>query len=220
MNELTESKEISNRSEQIIIEFAQKHINKFICSFSANGNQLSQWRGYCPKEGGYSIGFEKIALKGHFESLDQEARLDKCSYSVKEHHDALAKIFNDVNAEFSKKKRATKRDHYTAIGYLLGAKMNFFKHPAFHEENEWRLSISANESQTNYRHRDNYFVPYIKMEVPLDSVKEIIIGPSQDIRFVKETLIKRLKFYDKFSGTTLSESIKITPSEIPFKPMG
>ncbi len=34
----------------------------FATSFTKNGDQLSQWRGYCPSEGGYSIGFnfEKI----------------------------------------------------------------------------------------------------------------------------------------------------------------
>ena len=29
----------------------------FICSFSRNDDQLSQWRGYCPDGNGFCIGF-------------------------------------------------------------------------------------------------------------------------------------------------------------------
>jgi len=41
-----------------------RNINRtFATSFTKNGNQLSQWRGYCPNEGGYSIGFNYDELE-------------------------------------------------------------------------------------------------------------------------------------------------------------
>jgi hypothetical protein len=43
----------------------------FATSFTKNGDQLSQWRGYCPNEGGYSIGF-------NFDKLE-ELKIDKPS---------------------------------------------------------------------------------------------------------------------------------------------
>ena len=31
---------------------------RYVFSFSQKGNDLNQWRSYCPKEGGFSIGFD------------------------------------------------------------------------------------------------------------------------------------------------------------------
>ena len=36
---------------------------QFVVSFTANGNILSQWRGYCPKGQGVSIGFHPDVLR-------------------------------------------------------------------------------------------------------------------------------------------------------------
>ena len=33
------------------------HANHFVCSFTEEGDLLSQWRGYCPDCNGYSLGF-------------------------------------------------------------------------------------------------------------------------------------------------------------------
>lgn len=43
-----------------------------ICAFSlsGNGNLLSQWRAYCPQEGGYSIGFDTIKFQTVLSSLN------------------------------------------------------------------------------------------------------------------------------------------------------
>ena len=35
----------------------------YSCSFSKEGDLLSQWRSYCPKEGGFSLGFNYASLK-------------------------------------------------------------------------------------------------------------------------------------------------------------
>lgn len=35
----------------------------FCCSFSEEDNLLSQWRGYCPKIGGVSLGFDRYKLR-------------------------------------------------------------------------------------------------------------------------------------------------------------
>jgi hypothetical protein len=32
-----------------------EHVNICVSSFSAQGDQLSQWRGYCPQEGGTAL---------------------------------------------------------------------------------------------------------------------------------------------------------------------
>ena len=37
--------------------------NDFVASFSENGDDLSQWRAYCPGGAGFSIGFDSEALE-------------------------------------------------------------------------------------------------------------------------------------------------------------
>lgn len=80
MNDNTEGKVVFDRIYNSIDDPSIQHklgqlfnlcINTnriFATSFSKNGDQLSQWRGYCPHEGGYSIGFNFDKL----EELDIE----------------------------------------------------------------------------------------------------------------------------------------------------
>ena len=51
------------------------HIYAF--SLTEKGNLLSQWRGYCPKNGGVSIGFRKTKLE---EILSTGIELKQCIY--------------------------------------------------------------------------------------------------------------------------------------------
>lgn len=53
-----------------IIELAtNKHLgNQFVASFSENGDDLSQWRSYCPGGAGFSIGFATDALRSQWVS--------------------------------------------------------------------------------------------------------------------------------------------------------
>ncbi|MEW6992526.1 DUF2971 domain-containing protein [Colwelliaceae bacterium 6441] len=42
-----------------ILDYIDSNFESYICSFSKNGDLLSQWRGYCPDGEGYSIGFHQ-----------------------------------------------------------------------------------------------------------------------------------------------------------------
>lgn len=42
-----------------ILDYIDSHYESYVCSFSKNGDLLSQWRGYCPKDEGYAIGFKQ-----------------------------------------------------------------------------------------------------------------------------------------------------------------
>jgi len=53
----------------------------FICSFSQKGDQLSQWRAYCPSGNGISIGFNSIVLTKL--ANKHEFKLVKCIYGKK-----------------------------------------------------------------------------------------------------------------------------------------
>lgn len=129
--------------------------NVFVCSFSESADQLSQWRGYCPDGNGYSIGFDfNSGLLDRVHEMGY--RLEKCIYAK----DALEKdqLKDNVYREnevtlllkrFLKKFRSRphQEDNFDAqMQNLLDAFDEDFlqlavkvKHPAFKEEEEWRL---------------------------------------------------------------------------------
>ena len=60
---LSENKAESECATQILKKIEERRrLNEFVASFSENGDDLSQWRAYCPGGFGYSIGFASAAL--------------------------------------------------------------------------------------------------------------------------------------------------------------
>jgi hypothetical protein len=54
----------------------------FVGSLSEAGDKLSQWRGYCPTGGGFSIGLSPDLIMR--QAAKQDFQLVKCEYSLKE----------------------------------------------------------------------------------------------------------------------------------------
>jgi hypothetical protein len=55
--------EISAMSELVGLIERRQVLNEFVASFSENGDDLTQWRAYCPAGNGFSIGFSSAALR-------------------------------------------------------------------------------------------------------------------------------------------------------------
>src|SRR3972149_5919227 len=53
----------------------------YVACFSEDGDSLSQWRAYCPKTGGFSIGFDDEYLRSL--ASDQSYELKECGYDEK-----------------------------------------------------------------------------------------------------------------------------------------
>ena len=51
-------KEFGEQLDDINAPLSQNINGIYVCSFSKNGDQLSQWRGYCTDDIGFSIGFD------------------------------------------------------------------------------------------------------------------------------------------------------------------
>lgn len=66
LNDLNEGKELKERIEVHlehkqavkVLDFLDSIMEAYACSFSEDGDLLSQWRGYCPTGNGFSIGFK------------------------------------------------------------------------------------------------------------------------------------------------------------------
>lgn len=173
--------------------------NHFIFSFSLseNGNLLSQWRAYTPKEAGVSIGFNKDDLEKHCEKYDLQ--LVQCIYEPKQQEELLLKAINyvleqfDLNHESIHNNLGPETQEYYPF---LNPFTEFFlyefakiKDPLFSEEREWRL---LSKYYNNYTHTDIKFragkttlIPYV--EFSLKGIRhdgklfeQVYVGPSSN----------------------------------------
>lgn len=188
--------------------------NVFVCSFSESPDELSQWRGYCPDGNGYSIGFDfNSGLLDRVKGMGY--KLEKCVYAK----DALEK--DPLNDEVYRENEVTlllksflekfREGPYQGNNFdgqiknLLDAFDEEFlqlavkvKHPAFKDEEEWRLFFVSKklndeeewfdgdllETSFTLRQNDSIFEKnYLDMEVATENLKapKILYRPGKSM---------------------------------------
>jgi hypothetical protein len=209
-------------------------------SFSKNSDLLSQWRSYCPIEGGFSIGFEKKALDKLENHNEFSPRVYDCVYDENEKQ-RLAKTFGEdlilgysQKGEFDNNKRTCFK---TTIYYWLMFVIQS-KNISFQEEQEVRLATFMhkefdeidifNMSHHNYFYQnyDESFKIYKNKELSFRTKSNILIPYYErkfDVKSIKEIVIgpstnqmlarESLEFFIK----SLNLDIEIKNSKIPFR---
>jgi hypothetical protein len=172
-----------------------------ICVFSLSkeGDFLSQWRGYCPPGGGYSIGFRTDSLtqfsKTHDlylapciydetrqEAVVREAVTKICDAALKGwtgSYEEIDKLVSDYTLKFF--------IDFSAIASAL-------KHPSFCQESEWRIisGLIANKNMS-FRVRKFMMLPYFSISFEDFApfiIDEIIIGPAPEQQLAKYSLLQ------------------------------
>ena len=86
------------------------------------------------------------------------------------------------------------------------------KSPAYEDEQEIRLLIPKQEEKdaVKYQLRNNMIVPYIEHYIPKEALREIIVGPNNDM---PRTIIS-IQDYLKHMGL---EHVKVSPSSVPYR---
>lgn len=173
--------------------------------FSERRDQLSQWRAYGSDGSGFAIGFNmtnmslpitKAMHKGTLPWLS----LRKVSY---EEPPAEALCRHVVHELFSAEYQT---DDWTLLVYRAGEwlinRACDFKHPAFSEEEEWRLvllpwippkqmpSITF-DRETRYRAGRSGIIPYYQLRLPDTAFRSVWLGPKQANR-MNETVVRRM----------------------------
>lgn len=195
-------------------------VNVCVCSFSREGDQLSQWRGYCPKEGGYSMGFDFKTLKEATSS--QGFTLAACIYK---HNDqmlllkptlehALTRYLEILSA--NKERRTATEQTYAWLLTQLMPIVPLLKHPAFEEEREWRLVsayIPRNDARMRFRAARGIVFPYVAVDLPVEKaglLKEVIVGPHIN----PKAAFSSLSWFTVHQATA---NWGVIPSQIPFR---
>lgn len=165
---------------------ASAGLNACVCSFSEEGDQLSQWRAYSKRGTGYSIGFDAEKLRSV--ALVHDYILAQCIYEKSEQIARMELIVEETLRENIEK---TNSDTYDRphlggnFGYYLNRYALIFKNVAFKDEKEWRLISKPTMYHApgmDYRAGESTIVPFqrialadTKGEFPIE---KIIVGPN------------------------------------------
>ena len=161
----------------------------YVACFSEDGDVLSQWRAYAADGTGFAIGFnpsELLALQN-----SSSCSLRRMVYGGSDEETIVSRFFSDFAEAlvpfadqletFSWKETSFDSWVQLRIREFLHEFTFECKHPAFHEEREWRIMVHAGELK--YRSTNNRLVPYRLLDMTgtrdsrLMPIKEIVIGP-------------------------------------------
>jgi len=143
----------------------------FVFSLSELGDDLDQWRAYCPPQGGVAIGFETGRLQMHAEP--QGFRLLQCIYDRATQEARLLALLQEALDAF--RVHLAQGLNPQRAGFLCGERFSqqfvelasSLKDPAFAGEREWRLVRSdmslVQEHKIKSRHRRGSLVPYLPL---------------------------------------------------------
>jgi hypothetical protein len=192
----------------------------FSCSFSAQGDLLSQWRGYCGTGNGYNIALNLEKLKTFCQQHGYMLR--PCVYEKVDQENLLRPIvqrlfeggFDDMSIE-SLDERIIKASDSAA--YTVREQAPFLKDYAFREEEEWRLVAYVNSHEDprwKARPGKTSLVPYIEIDFSsaVEMISHVTVGPGP---FNRDKLGFITKQHMLKSGLDINVNAKI--STVPYR---
>ena len=198
----------------------------YILSFTKKGDDLNQWRAYCPHNNGFCIGFSKSELYKRTENLIARNAmfLEDCLYLKEKQENLIRQAIDEALTEFEKDfgnsadKKKTFNDCLLDFMLRLLRIIPRLKHASFMEEKESRLIyvklIKTAEEPVNFRAGKSMLVPYI--EFPLSDkdditiLKKIIVGPTPHMHLsvsAAKSLLETYKVRD----------CEVVRSEVPYR---
>lgn len=172
-------------------------VNVCVCSFSEDGDLLSQWRAY-GGGGGFSIGFSGQFLRTASEG--QGFWLVRCIYDETQQRRWMRTLLTDVLNENTQEELSKSGNEGARIaGGNLAAYLNRYapilKDKAFAEEKEWRIisrPLSCGVARFDFRPGPGMLIPYYKIPLAGDTqvlrIEEIIVGPTPHSRQSRRSL--------------------------------
>jgi Protein of unknown function (DUF2971) len=202
----------------------------FSCSFSADGDDLGQWRAYADNGHGYALGFNATLLESSFEKQSQGPIPNTASFPITYkdaklaaiHSDLVSRVFNLISLPRGRKlSDAVVNAYMGELAVMLASHAMhaclFFKHPSYKNEQEYRFLKVCEAGQApvgmKTRMRPYRIVEYIEFDWKgndSDALKRIVVGPAADsekaTRFAKDCL-------RMFS----SGAVSVDGSKIPYR---
>lgn len=213
-----------------ISDFMHAGVNIYSVSFSQKSDLLSQWRGYCPPEGGFSLGFDKkILAQGEIfnkkDGFECQYRADefKCIYSKNEKIDMaisfidrfIGLIPKGMSYDQGLRELDYSKEFFNISEDYFIAKVRV-KNEHFQEEDELRAVAASSFNslkRPKFRQNKNILIPYLELGFDPFFLKEIVIGPSANSDISKLSI---RKYLDSFEGKKY-DHVNIRFSDIPYR---
>ncbi|MEJ1378146.1 MAG: DUF2971 domain-containing protein [Candidatus Sedimenticola sp. (ex Thyasira tokunagai)] len=186
----------------------------FVFSLSSTKDQLSQWRAY----GSYAIGFDRDRL------LENVKILSPCIYDFNEKIQRsiseVEKAVIVIAKEMEKYEGRLGPHGLDSMIYLMYDAASF-KHDGFNEERESRIIMPADDvSDTKYRPKNGMLIPYIEIELPLDCIKSIQIGPmaNQELAYISmRDFVSQIERDWQIEISNIEYELTVEKSLIPYR---
>ncbi|HDV5396690.1 TPA: DUF2971 domain-containing protein [Vibrio cholerae] len=214
------NKESASHIKNLIHRFENK-CSDYTASFSRAPDLLSQWRGYCPPEGGYCIGFKGLSRDTtdiHDKSNESLFHwLDNPKDCVYEHDEKVKLVSYILETIVDLIDSDLDEDKAGNVGRMLASNFQrarmIFKDSNFSEEREVRLLLQPHENVTPFiRCKGNLLVPYFKVSFDSEIVEEIIIGPSTNSDLAEEGI----RVFLRGLGDNY-QHVRVKHSQIPYR---
>jgi len=163
----------------------------FAASFRANGNLLSQWRGYSRLGKGVSLGFDPAYI---LQSAEQQSfQIGRCVYSCEQQAQLISQVVDAVETLAAGHEPAVvpergvgNGDGYHVIFEQIESDLlriaALLKHPSFREEEEWRIVSPVItdyvEAEVLFREGTSMLVPYIMFDLSPIALQHLFLGPT------------------------------------------
>ncbi|HKQ39920.1 MAG TPA: DUF2971 domain-containing protein [Verrucomicrobiae bacterium] len=215
---------------ELILKLYLEQDEHYLACFCENGDLLSQWRGYGSVGGGYAMGFvaDSLGLILYQSPDKPEPVLRKVLYKTKQQTELTGQWVKFIfDWESFRRRAAPKKDidieindfGWTALNWFISQSVRCFKHPAYEEEQEWRViqigttPEGARAVEPEFRASRRGVVEYVKLDLPTNEkklpLKVICYGPTLDPTVTDRSLrlLCRGKGYDH---------VEINKSIVPF----
>lgn len=211
----------------------RRQCTDFVASFSEDGDDLSQWRAYCPSGNGFSIGFDSAALRTQWVSDPAGGepkwvggKLTKVRYLSDDQPSDFERTVDDLLALAPQMEgKSTFNGPMTANGFVLAwfsVMASTFKHAAFQSENEWRLLLTKPHKPMpfqRFRPGKSSIVPFVEAVLNRDMhstapvpyiIKEVRVSPTPDPSLSVHAL-------EALFLSLGHPEVDVKPSSIPFR---
>ena len=173
---------------------------------------LSQWRAY----GSYAIEFDENFLHESLSVYECIYNLDKKREMSKE---ALVESIENICKDMTKQEGCIGSDSIDSIISLI-EKAATFKHDGFIEEREMRGLVNSDNNDIQYRMRENILIPYVEIEISLDCIKRIHIGPIRDQELAYASMSSFVRGIEKewqVESNNIEYWLEVVKSDIPYR---
>ncbi|MGK0398731.1 MAG: hypothetical protein ACJA0I_001027 [Gammaproteobacteria bacterium] len=185
----------------------------YIFSLSSVRDQLSQWRAY----GSYAIEFDENQLQENVENLSQ------CIYElnkkIRRSEIEVNKAATVIAKDMEKYDGCIGPESLDAMICLLYDAARF-KHDGFIEEGESRVIMQSGEIEPQYFSRKGILIPYIDLELPLDCIKSVEIGPmeNQDLAYISmRDFVSQIESNWQHETSNIEYEFTVEKSLIPYR---